>query len=206
MYIENEYGGIMKKITALFMLILTLSLSGIFVHATEKDYMQVVNKYVNLFLDEVKDTKSEESISVLEDSLEQFIKNVNPEDAKKIIDFMNEKIDEGKWESEEGIKESITEAEKKFKVTLTKEQKEMIFSLIKRIKIVEISPKYLLEQIADIYEKYGEELKQDFEKGKEKIVKETKNKIKEEINKIAVNYFSDMVNNVKLFFKGIFRK
>lgn len=196
----------MKKITALVVLILTLSLSGILVCATEKDHMQVVSQYVNLFLDEVKETKSEESVSALKDSLEQFIENVKPEDAKKIIDFLNEKIDEGKWESEEGINEAITEAEKKFKVTLTKEQKEMINSLIKRIKSVEISPQYLLEQIDDIYEKYGEELKLDFEKGKEKIVQEAKNKIKEEISKSATNYFSDMVNNVKSFFKGIFRK
>ena len=196
----------MKKITALCVLILTLSLPGILVYATEKDHMQVVSQYVNLFLDEVKETKSEESVSALKDSLEQFIENVKPEDAKKIIDFLNEKIDEGKWESEKGINEAITEAEKKFKVTLTKEQKEMIHSLVKRIKSVEISPQYLLEQVEDIYEKYGEELKLDFENGKEKIVKETKNKIKEEISKSAANYFSDMVNNVKLFFKGIFRK
>ena len=159
MYIESKDGGIMKKIAALFVLILTLSLSGMIVHAAEKDHMQVVSTYVNLFLNEVKGTKGEENFSDLKDSLEQIIKNVNPEDAKKIIDFANKKIKEGTWESDEAIKKAIAEGEKEFNVTLTKEQKELILTLIKKIKKLEISPEYFLQQLEEIYNKYGEDLK-----------------------------------------------
>ena len=69
-----------------------------------------------------------------------------------------------------------------------------------------IKPEYIIEQAQKIYEKYGEELKDDFsEKGKQ-IAEETQNKIIEEVNKSLTDYFSDMVSNVKSFFKGIFKK
>ena len=82
----------------------------------------------------------------------------------------------------------------------------MILSVISKIKKWGIKPEYVVEQAEDIYEKYGEELKNDVsEKGKE-IVKEAQEKIKEEVNKSLTDYFSDMVSNVKSFFAGIFNK
>lgn len=196
----------MKKRVSLLLLTMLLFLSGINVQAVEKKNTNMVNKYVTFFLNEVKGTKNEESVLSLKNSLEQFIKNVKPEEAKKILNFISEKIDEGKWESEEGIKEIIAEGEKEFDVTLTKEQKDKIISVIKKIKKLGISPESLLEQIEELYEKYGGELKEEIREEKDKIIEETQNKIKEEVNKSVSNYFSDMVNNVKSFFKGIFRK
>ena len=196
----------MKKRISLFVLTLTLCLSGIQVQAAEKENTQIISQYFNLFLDEVRGIKSEESISSLKDSVNQLIEEINPEDAKKILEFVSEKIEEGKWESEKGVEEAIAEGEKEFGVTLTEEQKNMILSVVSKIKKLGIKPEYVMEQAEEIYEKYGEELKKDVsEKGKE-IVEETQNKIKEEVNKSLTDYFSDMVNNVKSFFAGIFSK
>ena len=196
----------MKKRIGLFLLSMMLVLPGIHVQATEKKNDNTVEKYANFILNEIKGTKNEESILSLKDSLEQFIKNVNPEEAKKILNFISEKIEEGKWESESGIKEIINEGEEKFDVTLTKKQKDAIISVINKIKKLEISPEYLLSQIEELYEKYGEEIKEEVEKEKNKVIEETKDKVKEEVNKSVSNYFSDMISNVKSFFKGIFRK
>lgn len=196
----------MKKRISLLVLILTLCLSGIHVQASEKNNTQIVSKYFNLFLDEVTGVKGDESISSLKESINQLIEDVDPEDVKKILDFVGEKIEEGKWESEKGINEAIAEGEKEFGVSLTKEQKDMILSVVSKIKKLGIKPEYIREQAEKIYEKYGEELKNDVsEKGKQ-IAKETQNKIKEEVNKSLTDYFSDMVSNVTLFFKGIFSR
>ena len=102
----------MRKRISLLVLTLTLFLSGLNVQAVEKGNKQMINKYVDFFLDEIKGTKSEESISSLKESLDQLLKDVKPEDTKKIIDFIEDKIEEGKWDSEKGIKEAIEEAEK----------------------------------------------------------------------------------------------
>lgn len=196
----------MKKRIGLLLLVMILFLSGINIQAMEKGNAQIVDKYISFFLNEVKGTKNEESLSSLNESLEEFTKNVKLEDAKKIFNFISEKIEEGKWESEEGIKEAIAEGEKKFDVTLTKEQKEKILSAVAKIKKMGISPDCLLKEAEKIYEKYGQELKEELEEEKDKVIEETQNKIKEEVNKSVSNYFSDMVNNVKSFFKGIFTK
>lgn len=196
----------MKKKIGLLVLTLGLMLSGISVQAAEEDGTKVVNKYFNLFLDEVKGVQSEESISSLKESVDELIENVKPEDAKRIINFINDKIDEGKWDSDEGIKEAIAEGEKEFKVNLTKEQEEMILSIVEKIKKLGIAPEYIMEQAAEIYEKYGEELKEDISESSQQIVEETQNKIKEEIDKSITDYFSDMVSSVKSFFKGIFSR
>ena len=195
----------MKKRISLLVLSLTLCLSGINVQAAEKNNTQTLGSYFNLFLDEVKGKQSKESVSSLKESIDQLIEDVNPEDAKKILDFIEKKMKEGKWESEEGIKEAIAEGEKEFGVTLTEEQKDMILSVIAKIKKLGIKPEFVVEQADKIYEKYGEEIKNEVsEKGKE-MVKETQNKIKEEVSRSLTDYFSDMVSNVKSFFKGIFR-
>lgn len=196
----------MKKRISLLVLTLGLMLSEINVQAAEKDKTQTINKYFNLFLDEVKGVQSDESISSLKDSVNELIENVKPEDAEKILKFINEKIEEGKWESQEGIEEAIAEGEEEFGVTLTKEQKEMILSVISKIKKLGIAPEYIIEQAEEIYEKYGEELKEEISENGKEIVEETQNKIKEEVNRSLTDYFSDMVSSVKSFFRGIFSK
>ncbi len=202
----SENGGIMKKRIGLLVLTLGLMVSGINVQATEKDNTLNAGKYFNLFIDEVRGVQSDESISSLKDSVNELIENVKPEDAKKILNFIDEKIEEGKWESQKGIEEVIIEGEKEFGVTLTKEQKDMILSVVSKIKKLGIAPEYIIEQAEKIYEKYGEDLKEEISENGKKITEETQNKIKEEVNKSLTDYFSDMVSSVKSFFKGIFSK
>ena len=196
----------MKKRIGLLVLTLGLMLSGMNVQAAEKSNTHSVSQYFNLFLNEVKGVQSEDSISSLKDSIGELIKNIKPEDANKILKFVEKKIEDGSWESEQGIKDAIAEGEKEFGVSLTKEQKDMILSVAKKIKSLGIDPKNLVDKAEEAYEKYGEELKEEVsEKGKE-IAKETQNKIKEEVSKSLTDYFSDMVNSVKTFFKGIFSR
>lgn len=195
----------MKKRIGILVLTLGLMVSGMQVQAASKN-TQIVSKYFNLFMDEIKGVESEESLSALVGNMEELIGNVKQEDAKKIFDFINEKIEEGKWDSEKGIEEAIAEGEKEFNVTLTKEQKDMILSVISKIKKLGITPEYVMEQAEKIYEKYGTDLKNEISENSQVIMEEAQNMIKEEIDKSVKNYFSDMVNSVKTFFRGIFSK
>lgn len=196
----------MKKRIGILVLTLGLMISGVNVKAAEQGNVQEFNKYFDEFFNEVKALQSGESISSLKETVEELIQNVKPEDAKRIINFINEKIDEGKWESEKGIEEAIAEGEKEFGVTLTKEQKDMILSVAAGIKKLGISPDYVMDQATEIYEKYSEELQQEISQNSQEIIEETQDKIKEEIDKSVKDYFSDMVSSVKSFFKDILSK
>lgn len=191
----------MKKGISILVLTVTLLLSGFDVQAAGRES----NSY-NFFMEEIFGSKGDDTFVSLLKSAEDLMKNVKPEDARKLIDFLKEQIQNKKWDSEEGIKEAIGLGEKEFNTTLTEEQKKQILSLVAKIKELGIEPEYILKQAEKIYEKYGAELKEDAANAGKEILKETKSKIKEEVSKSLTEYLSDMVQSVKTFFKGIFNR
>lgn len=196
----------MKKRALLFAFILALSCPTITVQAAGKEKTFAISQYADFLLKEVTGTSGEDPAAELKESVEQLIQNVKLEDAEKLLQFIEEKLEEGKWESEDGIEEAIAEGEETFDTTLTKDQKEKILSIVSRIKKLGIAPEYILEQAKKLYEKYGEELTGQIADSSKEIAKNTQDKIKEEIDRSMTDYFSDMVDHVKTFFKGIFSK
>ena len=196
----------MKKRIGVMALILCLSFSQMSVFASEKESGQGLNKYVNLLMAKAKGSSNSESMSSLKDTLEDVIQNIDPEDAQKILDFVNKKIEDGSWKSVEGIDRAISEGEQEFDVTLTKEQKELVHSVAEKVKKLGIDPTFLVEQAEEIYEKYSDELKKEVTEAGEKMVEEVQEKVKEEVSRSLNDYFNDMVRNVKTFFKGIFKR
>lgn len=199
----------MKKRVSLLILTCCLLLPGIKIQAAEKQILGL-GKYFELFVNEIAGNNSEEGISSLMDSGEELIKNVKPEDAQKLLDFIRKQIQDGKLDSDTGIEKAIEEGEKEFQVTLTKEQKEKIKSVISKIKKLGIAPEFVLDQVEKIYTKYAKELAEDsvnsLKENSKDVLNETQNKIKEEISKSLTDYLSDMVQSVKSFFKGIFNR
>lgn len=196
----------MKKRVSLLVLTITLLLSGMNVQASERNSSGSLAKYFNFFMGEVMGNKEEGSITSLMESMEELAKNVKPEDAKKIIEFVKKQVQEGKWDSEEGIKEAISKGEDEFDVTLTETQKQQILSIVSKIKELGISPEYILTQAEKIYDKYVKELKEEAADAGKEALRDTQERIKEEVKKSFSDYFSDMIHSVKSFFKGIFNR
>ena len=196
----------MKKRLSILMLAVCLLFSQITVNAQEKEVSKGLSGYVNLLLAKTKSGNDDKSLSSLKDSLEDAIQNIKPEDAQKILDFVSEKIQDGSWETKQGIESAIKEAEKQFDVTLTKEQKDLVFSVAQKVKNLGIDPQFLVDQAEEIYKKYSNEIKDEVSKKGQKIAEEVQEKVKEEISRSLTDYVSDMVKNVKSFFRGIFKK
>ena len=196
----------MKKRLSILMLAICLLFSQITVNAQEKEVSKGLSGYVNLLLAKTKSGNDNKSLSSLKDSLEDAIQNIKPEDAQKILDFVSEKIQDGSWETKQGIESAIKEAEKQFDVTLTKEQKDLVFSVAQKVKNLGIDPQFLVDQAEEIYKKYSNEIKDEVSKKGQKIAEEVQEKVKEEISRSLTDYVSDMVKNVKSFFRGIFKK
>ena len=196
----------MKKRLSILMLAICLLFSQITVNAQGKEVSKGLSGYVNLLLAKTKSGNDNKSLSSLKDSLEDAIQNIKPEDAQKILDFVSEKIQDGSWETKQGIESAIKEAEKQFDVTLTKEQKDLVFSVAQKVKNLGIDPQFLVDQAEEIYKKYSNEIKDEVSKKGQKIAEEVQEKVKEEISRSLTDYVSDMVKNVKSFFRGIFKK
>ena len=196
----------MKRRLGILVLLLCLIFPQITVNAEEKDMTKGLTGYVNMLLAKTKSGSGEETMSSLKESLEEVIQNIKPEDAQKILDFVSEKIQDGSWETKQGIENAIKEAEKEFGVTLTKEQKDLIFSVVEKVKKLGIDPQFLVDQAEEIYEKYSKEIKDDVNQKKQEIINEVQEKVKEEITRSLTDYVSDMVKNVRSFFKGIFKR
>ena len=196
----------MKRRLGILVLLLCLIFPQITVNAEEKDMTKGLTGYVNMLLAKTKSGSGEETMSSLKESLEEVIQNIKPEDAQKILDFVSEKIQDGSWETKQGIENAIKEAEKEFGVTLTTEQKDLIFSVVEKVKKLGIDPQFLVDQAEEIYEKYSKEIKDDVNQKKQEIINEVQEKVKEEITRSLTDYVSDMVKNVRSFFKGIFKR
>ena len=196
----------MKKRLGILVLMLCLMIPQITVNAMEKEATKGLSSYVNILLAKTKSGSGDETMSSLKGSLEEVIQNIKPEDAQKILDFVSKKIQDGSWETKEGIENAIKEAEKEFGATLTKEQKDLIFSVVEKVKKLGIDPQFLVDQAKEIYEKYSKEIKNEVNQKKQEIVEEVQEKVKEEITRSLTDYVSDMVKNVKSFFKGIFKR
>ena len=162
----------MKKRLSILMLAVCLLFSQITVNAQEKEVSKGLSGYVNLLLAKTKSGNDNKSLSSLKDSLEDAIQNIKPEDAQKILDFVSEKIQDGSWETKQGIESAIKEAEKQFDVTLTKEQKDLVFSVAQKVKNLGIDPQFLVDQAEEIYKKYSNEIKDEVSKKGQKIAEE----------------------------------
>ena len=196
----------MKKRLGILVLLLCLVFPQITVNAEEKDITKGLTGYVNMLLAKTKGGNGDETVSSLKDSLEEVIQNIKPEDAQKILDFVSEKIQDGSWETNQGIESAIKDGEKEFGITLTKEQKELVFSIVEKVKKLGIDPQFLVDQAEEIYKKYSDEIKNEVNQKKQEIVEEVQEKVKEEISRSLTDYVSDMVKNVTSFFKGIFKR
>ena len=138
--------------------------------------------------------------------IENLLKKIDKEEAQDLFNFVEEQIEAGNWETEEGLKQAIKEGKEKFNVELPKEQEDKILKAAEAVKKLKISPQFLLDEAKKIYEKYGGELEEEVEKVKEEIkqevIEEGKEQIRQEVNKSVKDYFTTMVDRVKNFFKG----
>lgn len=196
----------MKKRIGILVLMLCLIFPQITVNAEEKEMAKGLTGYVNMLFAKTKGGKGDQTVSSLKDSLEEVIQSIKPEDAQKILDFVSEKIQDGSWETKQGVENAIQDGEKEFGVTLTKEQKELVFSIVEKVKKLGIDPQFLVDQAEEIYKKYSNEIKNEVNQKKQEIVEEVQEKVKEEISRSLTDYVSDMVKNVTSFFKGIFKR
>lgn len=85
-------------------------------------------------------------------------RSMSNEDVEALVAFVKEKIASGELESEADIRRAIEDGEKSFGVSLTDSEKEQIVQVMLKVEKLNLDPEKLLDQAADLYEKYGDDI------------------------------------------------
>lgn len=122
------------------------------------------------------------------------------EQVSELIAFIKAELAGKDLNTEEEIDEAVREAAKKYGANLTEEEIKKIVDLMLKIKELGLDYGTLLEQAEDLYSKFGtdfsaEDLEEMTEGGTAVIIKKTVGK-----------FFSNMVEKISGFFKGLFGK
>lgn len=148
-----------------------------------KAYEQVSGETIT---DSIMDTALNELIATGEIAS----KSANSEEVEELIAFIKAKLATGELETEEDIRKAITEGEQRFGVSLDESEIQQIVDFMMKIKKLGLDPNVLLDQAADLYDQFGDEL----------LTKATD----EGFWKSVWGFFSNCGNAVIDFFKNLF--
>ena len=146
-----------------------------------KAYEQVSGEPIS---DETLDTAMNELVT----TGELVTKSASEEEVEALIAYIKAKLAAGELETEDDIRKAIKEGEQKFGVSLDESEEQQIVDFMLKIKKLGLDPNVLLDQAADLYSKFGDEL----------------------LNKATDDGFlsglGNIVNSIADFFKGLFKK
>lgn len=146
-----------------------------------KAYEQVSGEPIS---DETLDTAMNELVT----TGELVTKSASDEEVEALIAYIKAKLAAGELETEDDIRKAIKEGEQKFDVSLDESEEQQIVDFMLKIKKLGLDPNVLLDQAADLYSKFGDEL----------------------LNKATDDGFlsglGNIVNSIADFFKGLFKK
>lgn len=86
--------------------------------------------------------------------------SASSEQVEELIAYIKGKLAAGELDNEEEIRAAIAEGEEKFGVDLTDAEVQQIVDFMMKIKDLGLDPNMLLDQAADLYAQYGDELLQ----------------------------------------------
>ena len=131
----------------------------------------------------------------------QDLESILTDAQKALLEKMKEKLAAGELENDEDISSAITECEEELQITLTDDQKDQIAALIKQINQLGLDPDAILSKAQELYEKYGDQLKESADAAiQENVVEPVKEAVVEGAKSAVRDFFHDMVDSIKGFF------
>lgn len=107
---------------------------------------------------EISDTTLDTALNELVSTGEIVTKSANSEEVEELIAYIKAKLAAGELETEDDIRQAITEGEERFGVTLNDSEVQQIVDFMMKIKELGLDPNVLLDQAADLYDQFGDEL------------------------------------------------
>lgn len=119
-----------------------------------------IKAYEEMSGEDIPDATLDTAMNELVATGEIATKSASSEEVEELIAYIKGKLAAGELDNEEDIRNAIAEGEEKFGVDLTDEEVQQIVDFMMKIKELGLDPNVLLDQAADLYEQYGDELLQ----------------------------------------------
>ncbi len=119
-----------------------------------------IKAYEEMSGEDISDATLDTAMNELVATGEIATKSASSEQVEELIAYIKGKLAAGELDNEEEIRVAIAEGEEKFGVDLTDEEVQQIVDFMMKIKELGLDPNMLLDQAADLYEQYGDELLQ----------------------------------------------
>ncbi len=119
-----------------------------------------IKAYEEMSGEDISDATLDTAMNELVATGEIATKSASSEQVEELIAYIKGKLAAGELDNEEEIRAAIAEGEEKFGVDLTEEEVQQIVDFMMKIKELGLDPNMLLDQAADLYEQYGDELLQ----------------------------------------------
>ncbi len=117
-----------------------------------------IKAYESISGKEISDTTLDTALNELVSTGEIVTKSANSEEVEELIAYIKAKLAAGELETEDDIRQAITEGEERFGVTLNDSEVQQIVDFMMKIKELGLDPNVLLDQAADLYDQFGDEL------------------------------------------------
>lgn len=117
-----------------------------------------IKAYESLSGKEISDTTLDTALNELVSTGEIVTKSANSQEVEELIAYIKAKLAAGELETEEDIRKAITEGQERFGVVLNESEVQQIVDFMMKIKELGLDPNMLLDQAADLYDKFGDEL------------------------------------------------
>lgn len=117
-----------------------------------------IKAYEEMSGEDIPDSTLDTALNELVATGEIATKSANSEEVEELIAYIKAKLAAGELETEEDIRQAISEGEEKFGVSLSADEIQQIVDFMMKIKELGLDPNVLLDQAADLYNKFGDEL------------------------------------------------
>ncbi|MGN0132085.1 MAG: DUF1002 domain-containing protein [Lachnospiraceae bacterium] len=117
-----------------------------------------IKAYEEISGEDIPDSTLDTALNELVATGEIATKSANSEEVEELIAYIKAKLAAGELETEEDIRKAIAEGEEKFGVVLTEDEIQQIVDFMMKIKELGLDPNMLLDQAADLYDQFGDEL------------------------------------------------
>ena len=131
------------------------------------------------------------------EKLSNALSGMDDETAGEIFEFVKEKVQDGSLKSEDGIKKAISEGEEKFGVDINETDAKRIVETMEKLEDLGFSGEYVIDKAQELYNQYGT----DFLDHADEVIKGA---VQNAVTSAADNFFHNLWESAKNFFKNLF--